>query len=224
MGALRVPALNGVDLEIASGEFIAITGPSGSGKSTLLNLLGLIDVPTRGRLVVSGADTSKLTSNERAEFRLRHIGFVFQFFNLFLELTAVENVCLPAMLAGLRVSQYRPRALELLERVGLAERARHKPAQLSGGEQQRVSVARALINRPAVLLADEPSAHLDSSRATEIMQLLIQLNQESGQTIILVTHEQQYSALAQRTLVLRDGQIDRLLSPGPRTHGGVAPC
>jgi ABC-type lipoprotein export system ATPase subunit len=214
MGALRVPALNGVDLEITTGEYVAITGPSGSGKSTLLNLIGLIDVPTSGRLVVSGADTSKLTSSERAEFRLRHIGFVFQFFNLFLELNALQNVCLPAMLAGLSPSEYQPRALELLERVGLVERAKHRPAQLSGGEQQRVSVARALINRPAVLLADEPTAHLDSSRAAEVMELLTRLHRESGQTIVLVTHEQQYSSLAQRTIVLRDGRIDRVVGSG----------
>lgn len=211
MGALSVAALNGVDIEIAAGEFVAITGPSGSGKSTLLNLLGLIDVPTQGHLIVAGLETSTLTSDERAEFRLHHIGFVFQFFNLFLELTALENVSLPGMLAGMRPSEYRPRALQLLERVGLAGRAHHKPPQLSGGEQQRVSIARALINRPAVLLADEPSAHLDSSRAKEVMELLTRLNEESSQTIVLVTHEREYCALAKRTVLLSDGRIETVV-------------
>lgn len=216
MGTLEVPALTGVDLAILEGEFVAVTGPSGSGKSTLLNLLGLVDVPTRGRLAISGADTSTLTSNERADFRLRHVGFVFQFFNLFLELSAVENVRLPMMLLGRDPAACRSRALELLEVVGLAARARHKPGQLSGGEQQRVSIARALVNRPAILLADEPSAHLDSTRAKEIMELLVRLNRESGQTIILVTHEREYCSLAQRAIVLRDGRIETVATGGRR--------
>jgi putative ABC transport system ATP-binding protein len=215
MGLLEVPALNGVDLEITGGEFVAITGPSGSGKSTLLNLLGLVDVPTRGRLVLAGADTSRLTSDERAEFRLRHVGFVFQFLNLFLELSALDNVRLPAMLLGEDRIACRSRAMELLDVVGLAARVNHEPGQLSGGEQQRVSIARALVNRPAVLLADEPSAHLDSARAQEIMELLARLNRETGQTIVLVTHERAYCSLAQRTIVLKDGRIETAASGAP---------
>lgn len=207
MGDLEVPALNGVDLRVAQGEFVAITGASGSGKSTLLNLLGLIDLPTGGSLLIADAETAWLSSNERAEVRLRRIGFVFQFFNLLLELSAIENVMLPAMLAGEPQTSCRARARELLDLVDLADRAGHRPSQLSGGQQQRVSIARALINKPALLLADEPTANLDSKRAAEIMELLVGLNKQAGQTIILVTHEAEYAAMAHRMVVLRDGKV-----------------
>lgn len=207
MGEVEIPALNGIDLRIERGEFVAITGPSGSGKSTLLHLLGLLDTPTRGSLVLAGCDASALTGAQRVAFRLRHVGFVFQFLNLFPELTAVENVMLPAMLAGRSFVNCRQSALELLDQVGLRHRAEHKPRQLSGGEQQRVGVARALVNRPALLLADEPTAHLDTARGREIVELLVTLNRESRQAIVLVTHEGEYCSRAHRRITLRDGKL-----------------
>lgn len=207
VGEVVIPALNGIDLRIESGEFVAITGPSGSGKSTLLHLLGLLDTPTGGYLVLAGCDASALTGPQRVAFRLRHVGFVFQFLNLLPELSAVENVMLPAMLAGGSFASSRRSALELLDLVGVRHRAEHKPRQLSGGEQQRVSIARALVNNPALVLADEPTAHLDTVRGREIVELLVTLNRESRQTIVLVTHEEEYCALAHRGITLRDGTV-----------------
>ncbi|MBI3360041.1 MAG: ABC transporter ATP-binding protein [Chloroflexi bacterium] len=208
MGQMLISALNGVDLSIRRGEFVAIMGPSGSGKSTLLNVIGMLDTPTAGRVFIGGRDVSSLDESQRADLRLRQIGFVFQFFNLFPELTALENVMLPLMImAGKNGYECRDRAASLLNRVGLGHRQHHKPSELSGGQQQRATIARALINEPAMLLADEPTANLDSQTAATVLDLLRQLNMERGQTIVLVTHEAEWGTRADRIVRLRDGKV-----------------
>jgi putative ABC transport system ATP-binding protein len=202
MGKIDVSALRGVDLSIGSGEFVAIMGPSGSGKSTLLNIIGLLDSPTSGRIVIDDVDVSSLDENERADMRLKKIGFVFQFFSLLKELNAMENVELPMMMDGRKEK----RATSLLELVGIENRGQHFPTELSGGQQQRVAIARALVNEPAILLADEPTANLDSESSNQIIDLFSNLN-EKGQTVIMVTHEPELGEKADRIIRIKDGKI-----------------
>lgn len=203
-----VHALDEVTLEIAAGEFVALTGPSGSGKSTLLNLIGTLDRPTSGQVVVDGVDVGILRGDALADFRRERIGFVFQMFHLVPTLTALENVMLP-LLPYRRGLKFRleERARELLEAVGLGDRLHHLPGQLSGGEQQRVAIARALINTPKVILADEPTGNLDSQAGAEIVALLRQLNREQGMTVLVATHNQAVAQAADRTIRLRDGRV-----------------
>ncbi|CAG0972069.1 MAG: ABC transporter ATP-binding protein [Candidatus Methanoperedens sp.] len=206
LGKIEVTALNGVDASVEEGEFVAIMGPSGSGKSTFLNMVGMLDTPTSGEIHINSNEITKMNSNMRSEYRLKHIGFVFQFFNLFMELTALENVMFPMMLS--RHPFYRERAEELLEIVGLKERINHLPSELSGGEQQRVTIARALANQPKLLLTDEPTANLDTRTTKEIMELFIRLNKEQRQTIIMVTHNPELGAQADRIIHFRDGKVE----------------
>lgn len=202
MGKVEVSALRAVNITIEKGEFVAIMGSSGSGKSTLLNMIGMLDTPTSGRISIEGMDVSKMNEDLRADFRLKKLGFIFQFFNLFMEMTAFENVALPMLIV--RRKDSRERAMKLLDLVGLSDRANHKPAELSGGQQQRVAIARALVNEPALLLADEPTANLDTKSSDQIIDLLIELN-KSGQTIVMVTHEPELGKRADRIIRLKDG-------------------
>jgi len=206
-GGVEVPALRGVSLRIEEGEFVAVMGASGSGKSTFLNLLGCLDRPTRGHYLLRGRDVGQLSADERAEVRNREIGFVFQNFNLLPRATAVENVELPLFYSPLPYRQQRPRALEALAALGLADRAHHYPNQLSGGQQQRVAIARALVNSPALVLADEPTGNLDSQASAELMQILGGLNRQRGVTSVLSTHEPEIDAFARRLVQFRDGAI-----------------
>jgi putative ABC transport system ATP-binding protein len=202
MGKIEVPALRGVDFKIEKGEFVALMGPSGSGKSTLLNMIGLLDTPTSGRIVVDGIDVSSLNDNQRADFRLKKMGFVFQFFSLLMELNSIENVALPMLMDDRK----NDRAALLLELVGIGDRADHFPNELSGGQQQRVAIARALANEPAILLADEPTANLDTESSNQIVELFRELN-EKGQTIIMVTHEPELGEKADRIIRIKDGRV-----------------
>lgn len=205
MGKIEFSALNGVNIEIEEGEFVAIMGSSGSGKTTLLNMIGLLDFPTSGKIYLDDTDVSTMDEQECASYRLKKIGFVFQFFNLLNELTGAENVMLPGMIKG--SGNFREKALELLQIVGLKEWAGHKPSELSGGQQQRVSIARALINDPRLILADEPTANLDSNSAMQVVDLLRKLKNEKNQTIIMVTHELELGKLADRIIWLKDGMV-----------------
>jgi len=209
LGEIQVQALRGVSLEVREGEFVAVMGPSGSGKSTIMNILGCLDRPTRGRYFLDGVDVSGMSKAELARIRNRKLGFVFQQFNLLSRTSALENVELPTVYAGIGPEERAKRAMESLTRVGLAERAGHHPSQLSGGQQQRVAIARALVNRPAILLADEPTGNLDSRTSVEIMQILQTLNEEQGLTIVIVTHEHDIAQYATRTLEFRDGKLRR---------------
>ena len=206
-GSTEVRALSGVDFTVEPGEFVGIMGPSGSGKSTLLHILGALESPTAGEVAVGGVRYEGLADNELTRIRREHIGFVFQFFNLLASLTAEENVTLPAVISGQRNPEIERRALELLARVGLSRRAEHLPSELSGGEQQRVSIARALLLRPELLLADEPTGNLDTRAGRTILDLMRQVNEEEGQTIVMVTHDPSAAARADRIVYLRDGQI-----------------
>ncbi|WP_300553557.1 ABC transporter ATP-binding protein [Maricaulis sp.] len=206
MGDTKIRALDGVSLEIESGEYVAVMGASGSGKSTFMNLLGALDRPTAGFLRVDGALLNQLTAEQEAEFRGRSIGFVFQQFNLLPRTSAVENVALPLVYAGVPAAERRKRAMARLEQMGLAERYDHHPSQLSGGQQQRVAIARALVNDPQILLADEPTGALDSKTSADIMALFDSLNRD-GITVILVTHEQDVADHAKRQLVFKDGRV-----------------
>ncbi len=202
MGKVEVPALRGIDLKIEPCEFVALMGPSGSGKSTLLNMIGLLDTPTSGGIVVDGIDVSSLNDNQRADFRLKKMGFVFQFFSLLMELNSLENVALPMIMDGRKSD----RASSLLEIVGIGDRADHYPSELSGGQQQRVAIARALANEPAILLADEPTANLDTESSNQIVELFRELN-GNGQTIIMVTHEHELGEKADRIIRIKDGRV-----------------
>jgi putative ABC transport system ATP-binding protein len=206
LGKVPVEALRGVNLKVETGDFLAILGPSGSGKSTMLNLIGALDKPTSGKLLIDGVNISTLNDNQLSDLR-RRVGFVFQFFNLIPRLNARDNVELSLSIAGIGKAERRKRAEELLETVGLKDRIKHKPAELSGGQQQRVAIARALANNPRFLLLDEPTGNIDSKTAREIMRLVKKLNTEKGVTIIMVTHDQQLAKEAKRTVHMFDGAI-----------------
>ena len=204
-GSLQV--LKGIDLEIAKGEIVSIVGPSGAGKTTLLQIIGTLDRPDGGTLAVNGTDVTTLSRKQLSDFRNQHVGFVFQFHQLLPEFTALENIMIPAFIAGKSHKEAKTRAEELLRFMNLSDRATHKPAELSGGEKQRVAVARALVNHPAVILADEPSGSLDSQNKQELHQLFFDLRQEFGQTFVIVTHDEELARLTDRTIHLRDGVI-----------------
>ncbi|MEE9564495.1 MAG: ABC transporter ATP-binding protein [Candidatus Hydrothermarchaeaceae archaeon] len=206
MGKVKVHALKGVNLSIEKGEYVAIMGPSGSGKSTLMNQVGALDRPTKGRVFIEEHDISKMSDNELAKLRRENIGFIFQQFNLIPRLTAIENVELPMWYAGIPKIKRVRRAAELLKLVGLGDRMKHRPTELSGGEMQRVCIARALANNPDIIMADEPTGNLDSKSSEDIMEILEKLNKE-GRTIVMVTHEDEYAKRAGRTIVIRDGKI-----------------
>jgi putative ABC transport system ATP-binding protein len=206
LGKIPVEALRGVNLKVESGDFLAVLGPSGSGKSTLLNLVGALDKPTAGTLLIDGVDVSKLSDSQLSDLR-RRVGFVFQFFNLIPRLTARDNVELSLSIAGVSKAERKKRAEELLETVGLKDRINHKPAELSGGQQQRVAIARALANNPKFLLLDEPTGNIDSRTAQEILRLVKRLNTEKGVTIIMVTHDQHLAREAKRIVQMFDGVI-----------------
>jgi len=205
-GRVEVVALSGVDLEVDAGEYLAIVGPSGSGKSTLMNILGCLDTPSAGEYVLSGEAVAKLDRNRLAEIRNRHVGFVFQNFNLLPYASALENVELPLLFAGVGTRERRERAAEMLRRVNLEDRMEHKPTELSGGQMQRVAIARALVNQPALVLADEPTGNLDSGSGKGIVGLFAELN-AAGQTIVMITHDQAVARLASRVVQMRDGQV-----------------
>ena len=207
IGEETVKALNGVDLTIQRNEYVALMGPSGSGKSTLMNILGCLDTPTSGSYRLNGPDVAGLSDNELAEIRNRQIGFVFQTFNLLPRYSALENVALPLVYAGIPKEQRNKRAAEVLQQVGLADRMQHKPNELSGGQRQRVAVARALVNTPAIILADEPTGNLDTKTSHEIMRLFHDIHQ-LGNTIILVTHEEDIARHAHRIVRMRDGVVE----------------
>lgn len=207
MGLQEVKALQSISMSIFSNEYVALMGPSGSGKSTLMNILGCLDTPSHGTYILNGTDVSHLIDNELAEIRNREIGFVFQTFNLLPRYSALENVALPLIYAGIGKAEREKRATTVLEQVGLGNRISHKPNELSGGQRQRVAVARALVNKPAIILADEPTGNLDTKTSVEIMQLFAEIHQ-AGNTVILVTHEPDIAAHAKRKILLRDGLIE----------------
>ncbi|MFF0659069.1 ABC transporter ATP-binding protein [Micromonospora tulbaghiae] len=223
LDGVSVSALRGVSLTIGQGEYVAVIGPSGSGKSTLMHLLGGLDRPSGGRLVIGGRDVTTLTAPELATLRNETIGFVFQAFHLLARTSAVDNVALPLVYRGVGARQRRERAAAMLGRVGLGHRLHHRPNQLSGGEQQRVAIARALVTEPAVLLADEPTGNLDSATGEAVLELLEQLNAESGVALVMVTHDQEVAARAHRRIAVRDGLIrsDTLHDRPPSDGSGV---
>lgn len=206
-GTLQV--LKGIDLSINQGEVVSIVGPSGAGKTTLLQILGTLDKADTGTIVIDGVDVTTLSTSQMSKFRNTHLGFVFQFHQLLPEFTALENVMIPAYIGGRKEREVKSKALELLTLLGVADRATHKPSELSGGEKQRVAVARALINSPAVILADEPSGSLDTRNKEELHRLFFELRDKLGQTFVIVTHDEELASLTDRTIHLRDGQIER---------------
>jgi putative ABC transport system ATP-binding protein len=214
MGETEVRALRGLSLKIDEGEFVAVVGPSGSGKSTLMHLIGALDVPDEGRVLLDGKDISEYTESELAGIRGEKVGFVFQTFNLIPTLNSLENVALPLTFQGVPREERSERAADLLDMVGLGDRTGHKPAELSGGEQQRVAIARALINDPEILLADEPTGNLDSETGDEVMKLLERLNRDRGMTVVIVTHNPKDAAHADRTINMIDGTLDKNGSGG----------
>ena len=214
-GSLQV--LKGIDLSIKKGEIVSIVGPSGAGKTTLLQIIGTLDRPDTGTVYVDSVDVTQLSQKKLSDFRNRHIGFVFQFHQLLPEFTAIENIMIPAYIAGVNTKEARRRAEELLQFMGLFDRAKHKPNELSGGEKQRVAVARALINNPDVILADEPSGSLDSKNKEELHQLFFDLRDKYGQTFVIVTHDEQLASITDRTIHMRDG----LLEPPIDTIGTI---
>jgi lipoprotein-releasing system ATP-binding protein len=205
-GSLNV--LKGIDLHIGKGEIVSIVGPSGAGKTTLLQIIGTLDKPDSGQVIINGTDTGKLSGAKLSDFRNRHIGFVFQFHQLLPEFTALENVMIPAFIAGTSKKEAVKRANELLAFMGLEDRAGHKPNELSGGEKQRVAVARALMNNPAVILADEPSGSLDSKNKEELHRLFFELRDHFNQTFVIVTHDEHLAEITDRTIKMRDGMLD----------------
>ena len=216
IGSIVVEALRSVDVEIKTNEYVAIMGPSGSGKSTLMNLVGALDTPTSGEYILNGTDVSKMDDNRLAEIRNQEIGFIFQTFNLLPRYTALENVTLPLIYAGMRKTDRVAKATQTLEEVGLGDRMDHRPNELSGGQRQRVAVARALVNNPSIILADEPTGNLDSKTSVDIMKLFGHIH-DQGNTIILVTHEEDISRYAHRIIRLLDGEIDRIeINENPR--------
>ncbi|MEZ5291862.1 MAG: ABC transporter ATP-binding protein [Vicinamibacterales bacterium] len=207
-GGATVPALRGVSLALEPGDFVALTGPSGCGKSTLLHLCGAMDRPTGGRLLLDGTDVATLNDDDLTRLRRDRIGFVFQFFNLLPTLTIADNIALPCLLAGMKAGEAEARAAALAGRVGIGHRLGHYPQQVSGGEAQRAAIARALVHRPALLIADEPTGNLDSANGATVLALLAELNQELGVTMLLATHAAEVGAAARRTLRMRDGRLD----------------
>jgi putative ABC transport system ATP-binding protein len=220
-GEVEVTALRDLDLRVRAGELVAVMGPSGSGKTTLLNCLSGLDDIDAGRVLIGGRDLFAMSDADRTEHRARSMGFVFQSFNLIPVFTAVENIELPLLLVGTDRREARERAMAMLDRVGLTGRDRHRPNELSGGEQQRVTIARALVARPAIVWADEPTGNLDSAMATQVMELLLQLNAEEGQTIVLVTHDPSIGAAAHRLVRMRDGMLDSDEWVGPAVSASV---
>ena len=204
-GNLKI--LKGIDLFVKKGECISIVGSSGAGKSTLLQIIGTLDLASQGKLLIDNVDINKLNKNKLSEFRNKNIGFIFQFHNLLPEFNALENICIPAYINGSDKNETEKRALKLLKRLGLENRSYHKPSELSGGEQQRVAVARALINQPSILLADEPSGNLDSKNADELHNLILEINKEYNQTCIIVTHNDKFANMTDRKITISDGLI-----------------
>jgi lipoprotein-releasing system ATP-binding protein len=215
-GSLQV--LKGIDLHIDKGEVVSIVGPSGAGKTTLLQIIGTLDRPDSGSVCVDNIDTTTLSQRALSDFRNRHLGFVFQFHQLLPEFTAIENIMIPAFIGGESRAKAEARAKELLQFMGLADRASHKPAELSGGEKQRIAVARALVNNPAVVLADEPSGSLDTHNKQELHQLFFDLRQRFGQTFVIVTHDEQLATLTDRTIHMRDGLLEIPTQPTEPTE------
>ena len=207
MGKQALPVLNGINLDIHKNEYVALMGPSGSGKSTLMNILGCLDSPTSGTYILNGSDVSKMIDNDLADIRNKEIGFVFQQFNLLPRLSAVDNVALPLVYAGISKKKRTEMAMEVLDKVGLTDRSHHKPNELSGGQSQRVAIARALVNNPSIILADEPTGNLDTKTSIEIMDIFGKI-QQAGNTVILVTHEEDIANYAHRIVRLRDGLIE----------------
>ena len=208
IGEVETHALNDISLNIGEGEFTALVGPSGSGKTTLLQLIGCLDKPDRGVVKIKGKDVTRLNANQRADLRRESIGFIFQFFALVPVLTAYENVELPLLLGSVKAKERRERVMELLNAVGLADRAKHRPDQMSGGEQQRVAIARALAPRPVMVLADEPTANLDTDNGKQAMEIMQRLNEKTGTAFVFATHDPRVVAFARRVVKLRDGRID----------------
>jgi lipoprotein-releasing system ATP-binding protein len=204
-----IEVLRGISLRVQEGEFLAVMGPSGAGKSTLLHILGLIDRPSQGEVVLKGKETKSMGDKERAHLRNRFLGFVFQAHYLLPEFTALENVAIPLVIKGEKGTQAKDRAVYVLEKVGLGTRIHHKPGELSGGEQQRVAIARALVHSPALLLADEPTGNLDRERSIQLMELLLSLHREQGMTVIMVTHDHLLASMAQRVIKLVDGRLSK---------------
>jgi len=221
MGRVEVEALRGIDLDIGGNDYVAVVGPSGSGKSTLMNIIGCLDTPTSGEYVLSGEKVAGLDRNRLAEIRNRHVGFVFQNFNLLPYASALENVELPLLFAGVSTRERKERAEEMLRRVDLADRMDHKPTELSGGQMQRVAIARALVNRPAIILADEPTGNLDSASGQGIVGLFRELH-GAGQTIVMITHDQAVARLAERIVQIRDGVL--IEQGGAASHSPEPPA
>ncbi len=218
LGSQEVRALDGADITICKNEYVAIMGPSGSGKSTMMNILGCLDTPTEGTYILNGTDVSKMDDSQLAEVRNKEIGFVFQSFNLLPKYTSIENVALPLIYSGVPREEREERARMALKEVGLDERMEHKPSELSGGQRQRVAVARALINRPSIILADEPTGNLDTKTSIEVMNLFEQIY-NNGNTVIVVTHEEDIAQHARRIIRLRDGKIESdIINPNPRKN------
>jgi putative ABC transport system ATP-binding protein len=222
LGQVEVAALRGVSLSIEKGEFVGIMGPSGSGKSTLLHQLGLLDTPTSGTILLNGTDVSRLGNGERTEFRLMHLGYVFQDYALVSELNVMENVAIPAIMQGIPLPECNDAATRVLEKVGLGKRLHHLVFELSGGEQQRVSIARALVNTPLILFADEPCANLDTENSRTVLELFRSVNRELGQTIVMVSHEPWHMEYFDRIIFIRDGVLDEKRMEREGRNGGPA--